>query len=168
MPLSHVYLTFSRSLNSPHNPPSLRLWIAGTAKGKKRRWLLAGTTTSHHEQLAAQQLTLTPTSYSPHINLEFELTVLHGIHFYQSDVDYSEVNADNMYEVWAPRSEAPATADHSPRIESADKQSKSESEEPTHVSSSPKAHRPNPVSETAPLLEERATAEQDATSATFL
>ena len=49
--LSQIFLTFTRSRNSPDNEPTLRLWLAGTAQGQRKRLLLAFASQYFHQQL---------------------------------------------------------------------------------------------------------------------
>jgi hypothetical protein len=103
--LSQVFLTFDKSLNSPQNTPTMRLWLSGVLNGSRKRLLLAYSKEDFNRQLKATELQLSRTQLCQNTSVEFQIKVLPGIHFYQSDVPYVQINQDNIWTLWAPSPE---------------------------------------------------------------
>jgi hypothetical protein len=79
--LSQVYLTFAKSMNSPQNHPTMRLWLSGYLNEKRKRILLAYSREALNQQLRASELQLPGTEMCQNTSLEFQIKVLPGIHF---------------------------------------------------------------------------------------
>ena len=105
IPLSQVYLTFAKSRTSPNNPPTFRLWLAGSIQGQRKRILLAFSKMSLNKQRRATIIKLCKTEKCLNTRIEFELKVLPGIHFFQSNVPYKQADQSNIWALWAPSAE---------------------------------------------------------------
>jgi len=103
--LSQVFLTLDKSLNSPQNAPTMRLWLSGTLNGSRKRLLIAYSKEDFNKQLKATELLLPRTQLCQNTSAEFHISVLPGIHFYQSDIPYVHVNQDNIWTLWTPSAE---------------------------------------------------------------
>ena len=107
--LSQVYLTFGRSRNSPSKDPTLRLWLAAKVEGKHKIILIADASVNFKTQLRANEVRLFQTERCKNPDLIFMVQTLPGIHFYQSNYPYQQIDQDNIWERWQPSAEALAS-----------------------------------------------------------
>ena len=103
--LSQVFLTFDKSLNSPKNTPTMRLWLSGVLNGSRKRLLLAYSKEDLNHQLKATELQLPRTQLCQNTSAEFQIKALPGIHFYQSDIPYVQIDQENIWTLWTPSPE---------------------------------------------------------------
>ena len=83
----------------------MRLWLSGHLNGKRKRLLLAYSREAFNLKLRATELQLPRTEMCQNTSLEFQIKVLPGIHFYQSDVPYEQIDQSNIWTKWTPTSE---------------------------------------------------------------
>jgi hypothetical protein len=94
----------------------MRLWLSGVLNGSRKRLLLAYSKDDFNHQLKATELQLPRTELCHNTSVEFQIKVLPGIHFYQSDIPYVHINQENIWTVWTPSPELVASTPGRERI----------------------------------------------------
>jgi hypothetical protein len=79
--------------------------LSGRLNGSRKRLLLAYSKEEFNQQLKASELQLPRTELGQNTSIEFQIKVLPGIHFYQSNIPYVQIDQDNVWTKWTPSRE---------------------------------------------------------------